>query len=129
MSIFTEELRLCPDFHAFSGASWEQIEHAEQVLGVKFPDEYRIYLTTLGAASINGHEFTGICKSPRLNVVDVTMSERVRHPITPEKWYVVEQTNIDDIVIWQSEKGEIWQTAPNFPYKKICGSLREYLEL
>ena len=129
MSNFTEELQHLPDFHAFSGASREQIEHTEPVLGVNFSDEYRMYLTTFGTASACGQEFTGICKSPCLNVVDVTMSERMRHSILPEKWYVVEQTNIDDVVIWQSEKGEIWQTVPNHLHQKICGSLREYLEL
>jgi hypothetical protein len=42
--------------------------------------------------------------------------------------YVVEQANIDGIVIWQSETGEVFQTMPNALPIKISDSLLEYLE-
>ena len=42
--------------------------------------------------------------------------------------YVIEETHMDDIVIWQNAKGEIYQTAPNAKPIKICDSLAEYVE-
>ena len=59
--------------------------------------------------------------------LDVTIEERSRNQSVPATWYVIEQANMDGIVIWQSPKGEIYQTSPNSSYKKICNSLSDYL--
>ena len=117
------------DFQALSGASQEKIEEAEQALNLSFSDEYREYVSAFGAAVANGHELTGVCASLRLNVVDVTLSERLVNPAAPMNWYVVEQANIDGIVIWQARTGEIWQTMPNAQPIKLCDSLVDYIEL
>lgn len=117
------------DFFSSSGASAEQIDEAEKKLELRFSDEYREYLLKFGFASADGHELTGICTSPRLNVVDVTITERVRNPNLEKKYYVIEQVNIDRIVIWQSNTGEIYQTTPNTQPLKLCNSLCEYLDL
>ena len=92
---------------------------------LKFSDEYRKYLARYGVASANGHEFTGICASSRLNVVDVTISERINNPNIQMDYYVVEQANIDRIVIWQSQTGEIYQSAPKM--KTIMVAFHFYL--
>ncbi len=105
------------------------ISSAEKELGVIFSPEYMEYLKEFGAASYYGHELTGICKSSRLNVVDVTITERENNPIVPKNWYVIEQANIDGIVIWQAETGEIYQTAPNAVPLKLYDSLGEYIEM
>lgn len=52
-----------------------------------------------GQFSIYGHEFTGITKILRLNVVEITIEERMKNRLIPINLYVIEQTNIDDIVI------------------------------
>ena len=104
------------------------IESAEQALGVSFSQEYRAYLERYGIAAVNGHELTGICKSDRTNVVSVTQSAKCIH-VTGDDWYVVEQTNIDGIVIWQASDGSVYQTAPNAKAKKICESLAEYISM
>ena len=41
--------------------------------------------------------------------------------------YVIEETNIDGIVIWQSSTGEIFQSNMEGKIKKICDSLIEYI--
>ena len=129
MSNIVKKLKAQPNFHALSAANIEQIEQAEKALELKFADEYREYLISFGVVSFYGHEFTGICKYPRLNVVDVTICERINNPTIPTDWYVVEQANIDGIVIWQSgSTGEIYQTIPNAPAVKLCGSMCEYLD-
>ena len=117
-----------PAFHARSAASNEEITAVENVLGLRFAQDYREYVATFGAASFAGHELTGICKSARLNVVTVTMEER-DNMVVPADWYVLEQANIDGIVVWQNSAGAIYQTVPNTNPKKLCESLAEYIEL
>ena len=48
---------------------------------------------------------------------------------TENDWYVVEQTNIDGIIIWQASNGTVYQTAPNAKPKKLCESLAEYIKM
>lgn len=115
------------NFYAMKGVSEENIRSAEQELGLRFAADYRKYVATFGVASYAGHEFTGICKSRRLNVADVTAEERNSIDV-PADWYVLEQANIDGIVIWQATNGAIYQTAPNAKSKKICESMAEYIE-
>ena len=117
-----------PAFHARSAASNEEITAVENVLGLRFAQDYREYVATFGAASFTGHELTGICKSDRLNVVTVTMEER-NNMVVPADWYVLEQANIDGIVVWQNSAGAVYQTVPNMNPKKLCESLAEYIEL
>jgi hypothetical protein len=127
MSEFVKQLRLKPDFHAMSGADSEQVKKAEQALGLRFSADYREYLSAFGVASFDGHELTGICDFPRLNVVDVTIEQRAFGTDIPADLYVIEQANIDGIVIWQSGTGEVYQSMPNMPPAKWHDSLREYL--
>ena len=70
---------------------------------------------------------TGLSKSARLNVVDVTAAQR---EWTPEasSWYVVEETYIDGIVIWQSSEGAVYRTVPGVRARKIFDSLTEYIK-
>lgn len=116
-----------PDFYAMKGASEEEIRMAEQTLGLCFAADYHKYIAAYGVASFAGHELTGICKSKRLSVIDVTIDERNNIPV-PTDWYVLEQANIDGIVIWQDSNGTVYQTAPNTKAKKMCESLAEYIE-
>lgn len=115
------------DFYFLPGASNKSIEEAEQLLSVKFTDEYKEYARHFGAMSSSDHELAGVCASPRLNIVDVTLEERENNPYLTKKAYVIEQLNIDDLVVWQSESGDIFLTAANTKPYKLYDSLREYL--
>lgn len=42
--------------------------------------------------------------------------------------YVIENTGVDGIMIWQDTKGKIYQTKPESKPKKIVDSLAEYIE-
>lgn len=99
-----------PNLYCLKGASEDEVRQAEQALGLRFAEDYRAYVSEYGAASFAGHELTGVCPSRRLNVVDVTTLERDSSDV-PADWYVIEQTNIDDIVIWQSADGAVYQTT------------------
>lgn len=103
------------------------ITKAESKLGVKFSDDYRRYIKAFGCMMIGSREFTGISKLSNYDVVEITISQRSYFPDIPINWYVIEQLNIDEIVVWQSNTGEIYQTAPNTEPKKISDSLSEYI--
>lgn len=75
-----------------------------------------------------GHELTGVCDIPRLNVVNVTVEAREYNPLVPLEWYVVEEAHIDGIMIWQSQTGEIYQSQPGVTPEKIADSLADYLD-
>lgn len=106
-----------------------EIKKAEKILKVVFAQEYVEYVQEYGFATYRGHELTGLCQSKRLNVVDVTLEERENNPDVPHNLYVIEQTHIDDIAIWQDEFGTIFQTARQGTPRKIAKSLKEYLKL
>lgn len=61
-----------------------------------------------------------------MNVVDVTLLQRQRVS-DASSWYVVEETGIDGIVIWQTPTGDIFQTALGAKTRRISDSLAEYI--
>lgn len=115
-----------PNLYVMISVPEKEINQAEQTLGLHFSADYRAYIAAFGAVSFAGHELTGICKSNRLNVVTITLSER-NNVTVPADWYVLEQANIDSIVLWQSGDGTIYATAPNSKPEKIANSLSEYI--
>lgn len=127
MSNIVEILKNTPDYIGGTGRTEEEIQNAEKQLGVRFAPDYRCYLKDIGLACFDGHELTGICKSARLNVADVTLAQRALVP-DADSWYVIEEANIDGIVVWQSPTGAIYKTAPGIKTRKIFDSLTEYME-
>ena len=118
------------DLIAGQGASKQEIELAEKQLGIRFASEYKEYLQKYGSASFDGSEFTGITPIERLNVVIVTKKERDRDASGErDNCYVIEQTGMDDIVIWQDESGKVYQTYGIEKPKQIFNSLVEYISL
>lgn len=115
-------------FCSLNGVTEEEIKAAEQTLGLIFATEYGVYLKTFGLASFHGHELTGIIKSPRLSVVEQTITEKDNNPHVPDDFYVIEVANIDGIVIWQSGTGEIFETVYDSAPTLICRSLSDYIE-
>lgn len=122
-------LREKTGFVSFNGADFQNIQDAEQDLGLRFSQEYKEYVQEFGAASFQGHELTGICGVPYLNVVYVTITERKLMPRIEASWYVIEEAHIDGIVIWQNELGQVYQTSPASLPRKIANSLLEYIRL
>lgn len=118
-----------PFFVSKKGVDELQISNAEKMLGCKFSSEYIEYLLKCGSASFDGHELTGICDTKRLNVVDVTIDNREYYCPLDKSFYVVEEANIDDIVIWQNESGIVYQTQPGHLPVVIADSLLNYLKL
>ncbi len=116
-----------PDYIGSNGRTDEEIRQVEKAIGVSFAEDYRKYLSEIGLACFDGHELTGITQTNRLNVASVTKEKREQFGNIVSSWYVIEETNIFGIVIWQSSDGIIYESAPNSTTKKIASSLAEYI--
>lgn len=110
------------------GASLAEVKDAEKALGTCFSEEYKDYLLKYGTAACNGHEFTGISSSERVNVVDVTIFARENNPNVSSNMYVIEQTNIDGIVMWQDEEGVVYSTHNSDRPKVVAISIGAFLK-
>lgn len=124
---FSEVIKLMPDYIGSNGRSEEEIKDAEIALGVSFANDYRKYLEEIGLACFDGHELTGLTKTARLNVIDVTQEYREELGNMVSSWYVVEEVGLDGIIIWQSSDGAVYATMSNSKSLKIAESLVEYI--
>lgn len=88
-----------PNLYTLKGISDQEIINTEKELNLSFSNKYKHYLKEFGIASFDGHEWTGICKSNRLNVIQVTKLEMIKNPLVPKGLYVIEQTTIEDVVV------------------------------
>lgn len=122
-----DALKDIPGYIGSNGRTEEEISEAERKLGIPFAKDYRAYLKEIGLACFDGHEFTGLTKTARLNVVSVTKEQRQYFDKAALLWYVIEEVGIDGIIIWQSSNGTVYATAPNSGAKKIANSLSEYI--
>lgn len=127
MARIIELINSLPDMLSLKPATEVQITDAELQIGVRFADDYREYLAAFGAIMADGIELTGIAKSEHRNVVLVTKKERKMNPKVPNTLYVIENTCVDGIIIWQDTIGVVYQTMPNSIPKKIAISLEEYI--
>lgn len=127
MATIIDALKSKIDLLTGEGVSESIISNAEKALNLSFSNEYKEYLKTYGTAVYDGHELTGITKSPRVNVVDVTKAQREKNPKIPADLYVIEETDVEEIVIWQSGDGEIFYSGPNQDLTKLCNSFAEYV--
>ena len=104
-----------------------QIADAELQLRIRFANEYKEYLAAFGAIMADGIELTGITKSEHRNVVAQTKSEWKLNTKIPHNMYVIENTHVDGIIIWQDTNGLIYQSSPSSDAKQIARSLAEYI--
>ena len=109
------------------GATPAEIEHAQGTLGLTFAEDYRAYLEECGSASYEGHELTGISKDLNLDVVTVTANNIRSNPNVHMPLYVIEETHIDGIIIWQAPDKQIYQTGMGTKPVKIAENLAEYV--
>ena len=127
MGNIVEVIKRMQDSIYGKGVSEEEISAAEQLLGISFAPDYRLYLLTMGLAAADGREFTGIGKSRRTHVVDVTKSKRKNGPEILKTMYVIEDVGFDGIVVWQNSQGEIFETDFNKNPRKVGISFVDYL--
>lgn len=127
MTKIVDLINSLPDMLPLKPATEVQITDAELQLRVRFANEYKEYLKAFGAIMADGIELTGIAKAEHRNVVSLTKKERAINSKVPNTMYVIENTCIDGIVIWQDTKGLVYQTKPESAPQKIASSLEEYI--
>lgn len=127
MKSIIEAFKQKSNFYCEKGASAEEIGKAEKALGLKFADDYKDYLRQFGSVSCGGHELTGFSEEESLDVVRVTLENIKKNPKVNMPLYVVEETHIDGIVIWQAPSGEIFQSEYKEVPQKIYESLVDYV--
>ena len=123
-----ESLKQKKDFLHLTEASDGEIFNAQTQLGLQFSSDYIDYVKQCGVATFEGHELTGICKSPRLNVVSVTERFRQTLPNISHEWYVIEELNFDNKSIWQDKSGLIYAVDGDKAISKIADSLADYID-
>lgn len=126
MNGIIKTLKNAPDFIGGTGRTEAEIKSAEKELGINFAPDYKTYLRQIGLACFDGHELTGICEDPRLDVVHVT-KDQWENNSEAENYYVIEEANIDGIVIWQDNAGKIYITVENSKPRLIADSMVDYI--
>lgn len=127
MSNIVEVINSLPELLKLKAAKPKQITDAESQLNVSFSNEYKEYLSEFGAIMADGIELSGIATSEHRNVVSLTKNEWDLNPKVPHNMYVIENTCVDGIIIWQDTTGVVYQTNPNCAPKKIADSLQDYI--
>ena len=127
MSRIIEIINNLPELLSMKPATEEQITDAEIDLAISFSDEYKEYLRAFGSIMADGIELSGITKSEYRNVISMTKQEWELNSNIPHNMYVIENTHIDGIVIWQDNNGCIYKTEPNKEPVKIADTMAEYL--
>ncbi|WP_462111448.1 SMI1/KNR4 family protein [Campylobacter concisus] len=122
-----ETIKGLKNMRSLGRASEAQILQAENLIGIKFADEFKEYIKEYGAVSAYGLELLGVSKSKRLDAASVTLEERELNENFPNDMYVVENLGIDGVLILQNERGEVFEISPNAKPKKIYNSLADYL--
>ena len=110
-----------------TGASEDDIKNAQERLRLQFSDDYIEYLKLYGAAMVNGHSLTGISNSKQLDVVENTLREKKIDNRISDDLYVIENTTMDGIIIWQTKNRMIYESSFT-GIRIICKSLSDYLE-
>lgn len=129
MSQIIDVIKTLPKLARVGHITGEIINDAERQLSLNFSNEYKEYLSEFGAISAKGIELTGIIEVDYCNVVSVTQQEWQLNPSVPHTMYVVENTFVDGVIIWQDANGVVYATRPNKSPSPIANSLAEYIAL
>ena len=111
------------------GAETQKICEAERNIRTVFAQDYRQVLRKYGIIAYDGHELTGITDNPNLSVVHSTLRQRQLDPRIPSSWYVIEETGMDGIIVWQSPGGTIYESIPGAEPEQIASNLGAFLGL
>lgn len=127
MSIITT-IKMKENFVSLKQVDDEKIKAAEEELGLKFNEDYKKCIKEFGIFAFDGHEFTGISPTNRLDIVAVTKEYRDLIKDVKDDLYVIEKLGIDSIVIWQSTDGKIYQSSASGEFEKIADSFEDYVK-
>lgn len=128
MSNIIEKINTIPNLYHLKGCSDEQINEAQNALGIIFPGEFIACVKEFGVISFYGTEWTGLNICGQLNVVEATQAERARNKSFPQDCFVLENQAIDGILTIVDKNGKVYlqQFEKKVP---LCDSLSDYLDI
>lgn len=127
MSEIVNVVKALPKLACVGKTADSVISDAERQLQLSFAAEYKEYLAEFGAISAKRIELTGIIGVEYCNVVYATRQAWELNPRVPHSMYVVENTYVDGIIIWQDVSGTIYQSTPSTEPKQIAVSMADYI--
>ncbi len=116
----------------------EKIASAEDILGIKFPKSYSLFLQKFGAGDIAGIEIFGIIKDPTTdgqsipNGIWLTLDLRERLNLQKE-YLVVSETGygpyyvIDTSITNESSESPVYMWSVSYKKEKVADSFGEFL--
>lgn len=128
MSNIVDKIYGIEKLYHVKGCSTSQLEDAQRILGLEFPEEFVDYAKEFGAISFYGTEWTGLNVEGYLNVVEVTKQERERNKLFPLDCFVIENQGIDGIITIVDTKGYVF-SAQYDNIVPLCDSLSDYLDI
>ena len=105
----------------------EVIKQAEKELNFKFDDEYKMFLKNFGILSLGTNEIFGLGVEGYMNVIEATLEEREFYGESLEKYIVIQNCGIGNILITLDESGVVYEHR-NDENKKIYDSFSEFLK-
>ena len=90
-----DRIRTIEDLGYIDGCSDIQIKEAEELLDLKFPEEYIAYVREFGCIDFGATEWTGLNIDGELNTVEATLAEKSYNANFPEKHFVLDDYHID----------------------------------
>ena len=104
-------------YHA-SGCSADQIDDAQKLLNLTFPEDYVNYVKEYGAISFYRTEWSGLNVTGYLNVVENTIQERKLNPDFPDDCFVIENLGIDGKIVVEDVKSPRTRKNPEYIIKR-----------
>lgn len=128
MSKITDKIETISKLYHVTGCSVDQINDAQKLLNLKFPEDYTDYVKEYGAISFYRTEWSGLNVTGYLNVVDSTLQERQLNPDFPDDCFVIENLGIDGKIVVENEVAQIYLI--HYDEKVfLCDGLAEYLDI
>ncbi|MBR3968104.1 MAG: SMI1/KNR4 family protein [Clostridia bacterium] len=117
------------DLEQVGPATLEEIEKAQEILGVKFADDFIQLLSKYKVLYAKNIEWMGLHEAEYVNLVKNTLHEKEVDKTAPADMYFIEDLGIDGLQTWQHESGAVYgRTRFYDDLEKLADSLVEYIE-
>ena len=109
------------------GAEEAAVTSAEDQIGFRFPEDYRLFLLHYGALKHDGNEIYGIGPTGYCSVVGATMEERKLSSNFPKDCAVLFNLGMEGVLILLRADGVVYEYSP-YGMKSIFPSFTKWLE-
>ena len=111
----------------FNGVSEEEIQRAEEKLGMTFPKTYRDIVKEFGSVEIEAEEIFGLGVEGYLNVVETTLKEREMAEGKLDGYLVLQNIGMEGILIVVDEQDRVFEYQLG-EFRNLLSSTAEYIK-